>query len=151
MRTALRLPLAFALGFATAYFLDPRHGKRRRHVLRDRALRQLRRGSRSATRRSRYRADQAKGLVAEATSVVAREEAVDDATVRQRILSDALRSLPVAASDVRVDVSDGVASLRGVVASHTLADDLVARVREVPGVRGVSSAVAVAGEPPLDG
>lgn len=133
MRTALRLPLAFALGFATAFFLDPRNGKRRRHALRDGTL------------------HRGRGLAAEArTSVAPPADTVDDAAVKQRILSDALRSLAVATSDVRVDVSDGVATLRGVVASHALADDLVARVREVPGVRGVSAAIGVAGEPPRD-
>jgi BON domain len=136
MQTRLaRLPVVFALGFATAFFLDPRDGTRRRHVLRDRLLRLARRG---------------RGFVAKARTAVSEPGvATDDATVRQRILSNALRDARVKTSDVAVDVTNGVVTLRGALSSRTLADDLVARIRDVPGVRDVATAITVGDEAPL--
>lgn len=148
---ALRLPTAFALGAVTAFFLDPRDGTRRRHVLRDRVLAGLRRGGRLLGRKSRFAAGKAQGVAAEARSALVPSSAPsDDATVKQRILSDALRDLAVSTKDVAVDVEDGVATLRGSVASSALADDLVQRVREVPGVREVTHELDVAAAAELD-
>src|ERR687892_379068 len=108
---------AFLAGIGVAYLFDPRQGKGRRRVLR------------------------ARGLVATPA------RAVDDGTVVQRIRSEALRDVGVSTSDVDVDVRDGVAVLRGAVATRSLADDLVARVRGVPGVHDVESALDVVGPP----
>jgi osmotically-inducible protein OsmY len=146
----MRLPAAFALGFATAFFLDPRDGTRRRHVLRDRLLRLARRGRSSVSRRAKYSAGRARGVVAEArTAIGDADVATDDVTVKQRILSDALRDVQVKTSDVAVDVTNGVVTLRGALSSRTLADDLVARIRDVPGVRDVATAITVGDEAPL--
>jgi BON domain len=143
-RLLSRFPVAFALGAAAAFFFDPRDGARRRHEARDRTLRALRRVGRSLTGKAKFYGGRARGVAHEAKTMVSDEpEAADDATVRQRILSDALRDVGVASKDVEVDVRDGVATLRGTVASPTLADDLVARVREVPGVREVTPALTV--------
>jgi osmotically-inducible protein OsmY len=141
----LRGPTAvFALGVATEYFLDPRHGRRRRHVLRDRTLHMLRRAERLTSREARHGAGRARGLAAEArTAVTPRDKPADDVTLRQRILSDAFRHANVPTSDVEVEVAEGRVTLRGHVASTVLADDLVAHVRGIPGVRDVEAALAV--------
>jgi BON domain len=140
-----RFPVAFALGAAAVFFLDPRDGARRRHELRDRSLRLLRRAGRWLTAKTKYYGGRAQGVAHEARSAVASPEvATDDATVKQRIMSDALREVGVGSREVEVDVRDGVATLRGTVSSPTLAGDLVARVREVPGVREVAPALTVA-------
>jgi osmotically-inducible protein OsmY len=148
MRVLTRFPAAFALGAATAFFLDPRDGTRRRHELRDRALRGLRRLRQLVVKKSKLFRGRVQGIAHQARSSVegpvgAGQVATDDATVRQRILSDALRRAGVGTSEVEVDVHDGVATLRGTVASPSLADDLVAAVREVPGVREVEPAITV--------
>lgn len=144
----MRSPITFALGAATAFFFDPQVGKRRRHVLRDRALRVLRRGRRLAVGKTKYAAGHVQGVAAEArTTVVPRGVVTDDATVRQRIMSDALRdalqSEPAVRDGIEVEVQQGVATLRGLVPSESLADELVARVRDVPGVRAVSHQLTV--------
>jgi BON domain len=144
-RLLSRFPIAFALGAATAFFLDPRDGARRRHELRDRTLRLLRRTGGLLVGKSKFYGGRVKGVAHEVKTAASGEpEAADDATVRQRILSDALRDVGVATKDVDVDVRNGVATIRGEVASSSLADDLVARVRNVPGVRGVTPALTVA-------
>lgn len=143
----MRRTRAFLAGIGLAYFFDPELGKRRRHVLRDRAFRIARRGARLMARRTRFVRGIVVGLAARtwhrATSP---ERAVDDGTVVQRIRSEALRDVGVSTSDVDVAVRAGVAVLRGAVASRSLADDLVDRVRRVPGVRQVEDALAVAGQ-----
>ena len=137
---------AFLAGAATAYLLDPADGRRRRHVLRDRSARLLRRTGRTAGKRSRFALGHLRGVAARARGIAARpERATDDRTVEQRIRSDALREAGVTTSDVDVQVEDGVAVLRGKVPERSLADDLVKRVRKVPGVAGVSDQLEVEG------
>jgi hypothetical protein len=143
-RLFARFPAAFVLGAATVFFLDPRDGRRRRHQLRDRTLRALRRLGRAVARRTRFYGGRVRGVAHEARTAVSPSEVEsDDVVVRQRILSDALRDAAVEAKDLEVDVHDGVATLRGTVPSSSLADDLVSRVREVPGVRAVTPALTV--------
>jgi gas vesicle protein len=148
----VRFPTGFALGAfiasVTAYFFDPQAGKRRRHVLRDRSLRAVRRLRRLAVGKTKYAAGHVKGAAAEARKTVVKPDVpTDDATVRQRILSDALRealeSDPEVRDRIEVEVEDGVATLRGPVPSESLADELVSRVREVPGVKAVSPELTV--------
>jgi len=50
----VRFVRGFALGALTLYYLDPRDGKRRRALVRDRSLRLLRRGRRLLISRTRY-------------------------------------------------------------------------------------------------
>ncbi len=141
----MRFPSAFLAGAATAFFFDPRLGRRRRNLLRDRALAAKRRLRRLVTRKTRYVAGHARGVAAELQSSAPKPYTPgdDDATVKQRILSNAFRDLPVTTSDLQVEVEGGVATLRGSVESSSLADDLIARVREVPGVRAVTPQLTV--------
>lgn len=140
----MRSVAAFVVGAGLAYMFDPQSGRRRRHVLRDRSLAVLRRLGRRSARRAKYVAGQAEGVAAHATSaVVGRDEAADDATVKDRILSQAFRDAEVSTGDVAVDVSDGIATLRGTLGSVDLAHDLIERVRGVPGVRAVTPRLTV--------
>ncbi len=142
----MRMVRSFLAGIGVAYFFDPRQGTRRRRVIRDRTLRLVRRGARLGVKRSRFAAGFVMGLVARARRrLVPAARVVDDGTVVQRIRSEALREVGVSTGDVDVAVRDGVAVLRGAVATRSLADDLVARVRGVPGVRDVESALDVIG------
>jgi len=142
----MRSPLAFLAGAAVAYFFDPQSGKGRRHTLRDRSVALLRRSGRRAAGKAKYVAGQAEGVAAEAVGAVAsQDEQADDATVKDRILSQAFREAGVSTSDVSVDVVDGIATLRGTLASADLAQALVDRVRTVSGVRTVTPRLTVPG------
>jgi osmotically-inducible protein OsmY len=139
----VRTPSAFVLGAVTAFFLDPRLGKSRRRVFRDRSLRALRRAGRFLVGKLKFFGGHARGVAAEARSAVVTPDApTDDATVKQRIMSDAFRGIP-SAGDLEVDVENGIARVAGTVPSQSLADDLVSRVRKVPGVRGVAPQLTV--------
>jgi hypothetical protein len=113
-------------------------------VLRDRSLALARRGSRVGARKARFAGGHVRGLVAVTRRLFSPPpDTGDDATVAQRIRSDALRDVGLSTHDVEVEVEDGVATLRGAVESRSLADDLVARVSKVPGVRDVAAMIRV--------
>lgn len=139
----MRIPTSFALGAATAFFLDPTLGKRRRHQLRDRSLKALRRGARFLLGKGRLAAGHARGAAHETRSALAPDAPADDVTVRQRILSDAFRGLSQEVGHVQVEVRDGVALLSGSVPEESLVDDLTERVRKVPGVSEVDPRLRV--------
>jgi hypothetical protein len=137
---------AFVVGAGLAYMFDPQSGKRRRHVLRDRSAALLRRLGRRSVGRAKYVAGHAEGVAAQAAGTVSRPaEDADDATVKDRILSQAFREAGVNTGDVAVDVADGIATLRGTLESVDLVHDLVERVRAVPGVRTVTPRLTVSG------
>ena len=89
-------------------------------------------GWRSA-RKAKYVAARAEGVAAQAAGAVSsKDDIAYDATVMNRILSQAFREASVDTGDVAVDVSDGIATLRGTLESADLVHDLVERVRAVP-------------------
>jgi osmotically-inducible protein OsmY len=73
----------------------------------------------------------------------AESEQVDDETIEHRVLGDALPAAGVAATEVDIDVEDGVVSVQGEVDGADRADALVQRVAEVPGVRDVAAMIRV--------
>lgn len=140
---------AFLIGAGTAYLFDPQQGKRRRRMLLDRTAKVLRRTARFGTKKTRFAGGHLRGLLALFRLALFRRlgshpsPRVDDATVTQRIRSSALRDIGISTRDVEVAVEDGVATLRGSVGSRTLAEDLIARVGRVPGVRDVADELHV--------
>src|SRR5215470_12993008 len=137
---------AFVVGAGLAYIFDPQSGTWRRHVLRDRSVAVLGRYGRRSVRKTKYVAGRVEGVAAQAADAVsAPEEDVDDATVRDRILSQAFREAGVTTGDVAVDVADGTATLRGTLGSVDPVHDLVERVRAVPGIRTVTPRLMVSG------
>jgi osmotically-inducible protein OsmY len=142
----VRSTKAFLIGAGMAYLLDPRHGKRRRHVLRDRSLRVVRRSQRLGTKKVKFVSGHLHGLMALVRRLSTRPAvAVDDETVTQRIRSDAFRDVGVSTREVEVEVEDGIATLRGSVDDRSIADNLVTRVGKVPGVRDVAAMLRVSG------
>jgi len=141
----VRSTRAFLFGAGAAYLFDPRQGRRRRHVLRDRSAAIARRTARLGAKKSRFVGGHARGVLARGRRLATgRELASDDVRIVQRIRSDALRTVGLSTKDVEVGVEDGVATLRGTVASRSLADDLVGQVSKVPGVRDVAAMIRIA-------
>jgi BON domain-containing protein len=138
----MRTLRGLVLGAGIAYLFDPQNGKRRRRKLVDRLGRVLRRLGGLTVRKTRYAKGRLQGVAAPLHPDDA-PRATDDGTVLQRIRSEALRDVGVSTAEVDVSVADGVVSLRGEVASASLVDDLVDRVRLVPGVRDVEAMLSV--------
>jgi hypothetical protein len=140
----MRSASAFLIGVGTAYFFDPDRGKSRRAVARDRSAKLARRLSTTLQKRTRFAAGKAEGLYARGRKAVMQPEvATDDATVEQRIRSEAFREIDVPASAIDVEVEDGVATLTGSVSSDDLVSDLVEAVGKVAGVKEVAAKVRV--------
>jgi hypothetical protein len=143
----VRSTRAFLIGAGAAYLFDPRQGRRRRNVLRDRSAAIARRTARLGTKKARFAGGHARGVLARGRRLAnGRQVLSDDAKIVQRIRSDALRNVGVTTKDVEVEVEDGVATLRGTVGNRTLADDLVAQVSKVPGVRDVAAMIRVSND-----
>jgi hypothetical protein len=136
-----------AIGAAIAYLFDPEQGRGRRTRLRDRATAAARRSSERVERRGRYLAGSALGRMLEARSRLLPRPA-DDATLVDRIRSEALGDPRIPAGEVNVDVADGVATLRGELSDPALIRDVADRVRRVPGVLGVENLVHTPSEEP---
>jgi hypothetical protein len=135
---------AFLLGAGTTYFLDPAQGKKRRHVIRNRALRTLRRAGRFSFKKARFGLGHLRGLGAQMRNrAFPRPRSLDDRTVEQRIRSDVLRDVGLSRQDIDIRVEQGVVTLRGHVAGRSLADDLIDRVKHVPGVVDVAAMLRV--------
>jgi hypothetical protein len=140
----VRSTRAFLIGAGAAYLFDPRQGRRRRNVLRDRSAAMARRTVRLGTKKARFAGGHVRGVLARGKRLTQSSQVMsDDAKIVQRIRSDALRNVGVTTKDVEVEVEDGVATLRGTVGSRTLADDLVAHVSKVPGVRDVAAMIKI--------
>jgi hypothetical protein len=127
-----------AVGAAIAYLFDPEQGRGRRMRLRDQGMAASRRTTTRLERRGRYVAGTAIGRVMQAGSRLA-PAAVDDATLVDRIRSEALGDAHIPAGEINVDVADAVATLRGELSDPALIEEIVGRVRMVPGVAGVEN------------
>jgi osmotically-inducible protein OsmY len=140
-----------AVGAVLTYLFDRERGRERRARLREQAMSTAQRTSgrlatqgepfsvvsvaveRIGTIGSRFGV----GSIGATGSVT--EEAVDDATLVDRIRSEALGDAHIPAGEINVDVADGVATLRGELSDPALIDEIVDRVRVVPGVAGVEN------------
>ena len=147
----MRSTRAFVIGVGTAYFFDPRLGRRRRSVARERGAKAMRQLTRTAGKKARFSAGKARGYYARSRHMVARPTAESaDAIVEQRIRSDALRDVGVSTRDVEIGVEDGVVTLTGEVVGDKRASDLVARIGKVPGVENIAAMLHVVAEQPDD-
>ena len=135
-----------AVGAAIAYLFDPDRGRGRRTRLRDQAIAYGRRASERAARRARFAAGTAFGSVRELGSRMMPRPSVDDATLVDRVRSEALGNPRIPAGEINVDAADAVVTLRGELCDRALIDEVVKRVRAVPGVRAVHDLLHVPGE-----
>jgi BON domain len=143
----MRSVSAFLVGLGTAYFFDPSRGKSRRAVARDKGAKLARRLATTLQKRTRFATGKAEGLYARSRKAVTQPEvATDDATVEQRIRSEAFRYIDVPGNAIEVEVENGVATLTGSVARDDLVSDLIEAVGKIAGVQEVESRVRVEAE-----
>jgi osmotically-inducible protein OsmY len=141
-----------AVGAAIAYLFDRERGGERRARLREQAASTAQRAS------DGFAGGQPMSVVAVAVERIGAvrsrlgggygdvpddagvdDRTVDDATLVDRIRSEALGDARVPAGEINVDVADGTATLRGELSDQALIDQLIERVRAVPGVLGVDN------------
>ena len=131
IRMGAMLVGGLGLGAALMYVLDPERGKRRRAVVRDKAVRAARKATDGIEARSRDLRNRAKGAAAEVKAMT-RPGAVSDPVLEERVRAAIGRVL---ASPGEVDVAavEGVVILSGPVLASEL-DELLSTVRGVHGV-----------------
>ena len=132
-----------AIGWAAAYFGDPRNGARRRAVAKDKAHAYSRRLVRHGERGVRG----AKGRVQRVKHLRETRKEYDDATLADKVKSEVFRPANAPKGDVNVNVANGVVELRGQVDDPELIDELVRSVRKVQGVQDVRSYLHAREEP----
>jgi osmotically-inducible protein OsmY len=141
------LLLGTGLGWLLGYLLDPQSGKRRRTVGWEWTLARFRRAWRRGERAGRYATSTAAG---KAEAALHQEEegkpTPDDTTLADRVRSVVFRDAGVTKGQVSVNAENGVVYLRGEVPDRSLVEELVARTREVQGVRGVENLLHLPGE-----
>jgi osmotically-inducible protein OsmY len=137
--------LGTALGAVLAYFFDPQNGKRRRHQAVDRTAGFFRSRARESARVGRGVAAEAYGVSQKAQHLREEPKEFDDATLANKVRSEALRGDDFPAGGINVNVQDGVVQLRGEVQQPELINELVDRVRSVQGVRDVENLLHLPG------
>jgi hypothetical protein len=130
------------------YFIDPERGRRRRHMLRDRALSRLRRIGRGMTSLMRGATAETYGVSQRIVHLVPREtEVADDETLRQRVERQLFRDRHIPKGNLNISCEHGMVILRGELESPTDIGLIEERVRSVPGVRGVQNLLHLHGTP----
>jgi gas vesicle protein len=139
--------LGGAVGAATAFFVDPQLGTRRRALARDRSLGAVRRVARRTGRGGRTVAAYSVGWTRRLRHLREERKNFDDATLAQKVQTELFRPADAPKGDVNVNVVDGVVQLRGQVERPELIEELIERTRKMQGVREVESYLHLPGTP----
>ena len=133
------------IGAVGAYYLDPDRGRARRARLSDKAVAMRRRRQRQIEADARYEEGRLKGAAARATGA---GEFIpeDDIDIAQAVHA-AIEALDIDTTDVKVDVVEGVAALRGQVDTSEDCERVARTASGVNGVTEVRSYLHVPGTP----
>jgi CBS domain-containing protein len=133
------------IGAGMMYFFDPDKGRRRRALVRDKAIswsRRTRRGTKAAARDMRYRAQ---GLMASVTSWVRRDRAPSDRVLTERIRA-ALGLATQHPGSIDVQARHGVVILQGPVLEEEV-EKILSAVQRVEGVERIENYLETHAEP----
>lgn len=140
IRTGAVLLGGLGLGAALMYVLDPERGKRRRTLVRDKAVRAAHKARERLDARSRDWRNRARGAAAE-VKAMARREDVPDSVLEERVRAEIGRVVSTPGA-IDVSVIARTAALSGPVLASEV-EELVARVRGVRGIEDVENRLAV--------
>lgn len=149
-RAAFRRGLVIGLigGAVATFVLDPRAGRRRRALARDKVVRLGHRAdeliSETIPRRVDYLSGVAAGARHRVMSTVRREPSEmpdDDQFVTDRVMSIVFRDPDIPKGNINVNTVDGVVYLRGTVDDPRMVQEIESRVRQVEGVRDVVNVI----------
>ncbi len=132
MREIITATLAATTGAAAMYYLDPTTGRRRRALVRDRAVGASNDAGHYALAQGRRAADHLKGAAARGRSLFRRSAPISDGKLHDRIRAH-LGRVVTHPRAIEVDVEQGCVCLRG----HVLVNEIAALLDEVTSVAGV--------------
>lgn len=127
---------------AAVYFLDPDRGRSRRAKLADQAGAAARKTGEKIEAKARYQKGVVQGMAHDLTEPFRPEPQFDDATLNQKVRSEALGRWQGATKDVDLSVNGGIVTLKGSTTPE-LATELVTLVESVPGVVSVDDQMSV--------
>ena len=144
----LRILRFAALGAALFYFLDPKNGRRRRALAKDRIPAVLRGKARQAERVGRTVQSQAYGATQKVKHRKEEDKAQpDDVTLARKVETEIFRDAEVPKGQINVNAENGVVVLRGEVEEPVLIRDLEQKTRNVQGVQEVENLLHTPGTP----
>jgi osmotically-inducible protein OsmY len=135
MNAAARLGGGLVLGMIIGRFLDPYLGRRRRALVRDKAVSAVHTAGRMADTTSRDLVNRTRGVIASIRSRLLREE-LTAAVLAERVRAQIGGSVTHPGS-IEIAVNDGRVTLQGPI----LADEVRTAIRRVASVRGVRSVI----------
>jgi len=134
-----------ALGASLGLLFDPRNGKRRRRMLRDRPLALARHGERRAERAAHLGAAKTRALAARTRHLASRAKSFDDGTLVDKVESEVFRFREIPKGKLNVEAANGIVSLRGQVERPEIIAEIIAKTRRVEGVRAVENLMHLPG------
>jgi hypothetical protein len=138
---------ATAVGAAVEFFLDPRSGRRRRKLLRDRARGAIRRRRRRLERQAHYEAGKVIGI-AHAIGHRDRGDAeLDDVGLVHKVESELFRDRTIPKGEISINADRGILVLRGELADQRQILWTERAARKVAGVREVENLLHLPGVP----
>ena len=138
---------ALAAGAVLEFFFDPRSGKRRRHLVRDRTTAAFRRRARKVERQAHYEAGKMVGL---AHAITHRDHAVpelDDVGLVRKVESELFRDRTIPKGPISINADRGIVVLRGQLEDAQEIERIEREVRGVAGVRDVENLLHPPGVP----
>ena len=134
-----------AAGAATAYFLDPQGGARRRNETRDKVVSRAKSGAGNVAETAKQAAGRARGTAAGATPTMPWSEQPDDVTLARKVETEIFRSDDAPKGAVSVNAENGVVFLRGAVEDGAWIERFEAETRKVAGVKEVRNLLHLPG------
>lgn len=138
---------AMAAGVALEYFLDPRSGRRRRKLVRDRVRRTVRRRARAVERQAHYEAGKVIGL---RHTIVHRHHGtpeLDDVTLVRKVESELYRDRTIPKGQISINADRGIVVLRGELDDSQQIRHIENAARKICGVRDVENLLHKPGVP----
>lgn len=120
-----------AVGSFLTFIFDPKYGRRRRVLARDKARKLLSEGKHLSSKKARNMRNRIKGIPSKVSHSFRHNE-VDDSVLVERVRSVMGRRVTHPKS-VRVEATDGVVTLSGQILSREIGD-LIHAIKRVPGV-----------------
>lgn len=131
--------LGLAVGFVLQFFLDPRSGRRRRHLARDRATAAFRRRARRVERHTHYKAGKVVGLAHKIKHRNHLAPELDDVSLVRKVESELYRDRTIPKGQISINADRGIVVLRGQLEDQGLTRRIESDVRRVTGVRDVEN------------
>ena len=139
--------VALAAGAALEFFLDPRNGKRRRHLVRDRTRAAFRRQARKVERQAHYEAGKIVGVTHAITHHEHATSELDDVSLVRKVESELFRDRTIPKGPISINADRGIVVLRGQLEDAEQIQRIERDVRDVAGVRDVENLLHPPGVP----